>query len=58
LAELVVPKIVADMGDQAARRFIEFFVATIGTEGRWKTRRPWRTMNARAQRNSMTARVT
>jgi site-specific recombinase XerD len=28
-AELVVPKIIADMGDQAARRFIEFFVAAI-----------------------------
>src|SRR5208283_5296446 len=28
-AEIVVPAIVADAGDQAARRFLEFFAATI-----------------------------
>jgi hypothetical protein len=28
-AALVVPKLIADMGNQAARRFNEFFVATI-----------------------------
>jgi site-specific recombinase XerD len=28
-AEIVVPTIVADAGDQAARRFLEFFAATI-----------------------------
>jgi hypothetical protein len=29
VAEIIVPAIVADAGDQAARRFLEFFAATI-----------------------------
>src|SRR4051812_32549990 len=28
-AEIIVPAIIADAGDQAARRFLEFFAATI-----------------------------